>query len=62
MTRVTIKFLTLGGNLHYQTLFVKDDESLKDIIEGFICDYNASAFRFEDICLYFYVIVAFDRI
>lgn len=46
MTRVTIKFLTLGGNLHYQTLFVKDDESLKDIIEGFIYDYNAFAFRF----------------
>lgn len=62
MTRITIKFLTLSGNLHYQTLFVKDDENLKDIVEDFICDYNASAFRFEDICLYSYTIIAFDRI
>lgn len=62
MTKETYKFICNDGSSFYQTFFVKDDESSKDIIESFIYQYNKTEYRIEKFCPYIYALVAIETI
>ena len=62
MTKLTVKFTIVDGSNFYQTFFVKDDESSKDIIESFIYNYNKTEYRIEKICPYIYDLVAVETL
>ena len=62
MTKLTVKFTLVDGSNFYQTFFIKDDESAKDIIETSIYELNKKEYRIGKMCIYNYDIVASERI
>lgn len=62
MTKLTVKFTLVDGSNFYQTFFIKDDESAKDIIETSIYELNKKEYRIGKMCNYNYDIVVSERI
>lgn len=54
MTKYLVKFVCFDGSTFTKEFIVKDDESLKDIIETFIYNYNKTKTCLEEICSYYY--------
>ena len=62
LTREIVKFVCYDGETFIKEFIVKDDESSKDIIEGFIYQYNKTKMCLDEMCCNTYHILKSEKI
>lgn len=62
MTKDLVKFVCFDGSTFIKEFMVKNDESLKDIIETFIYNYNKTKTCLDEMCCYVYELLLSETI